>query len=274
MTRKLKTTGFAFTGFVVYSALRMMTPYLFRNYVTANLASCILFMIIGGTYSTVVLGSRAPFAETSKKVLLKSFAVVLIYCFVSMCTSTLILNCLNDVNYFEQSAAYADLSKADMTLSMIISLTAAPICEELVFRGCMYRFLSTLNKKAAMIISSFIFAAWHGTIVHMYAAFFGGLLFCIIYNKTGKLRYTMLAHMIFNAVTAFISCFRYPVFMTSPWWVLSLNCLLLFTFMFLCDEPDAESGVKSRELTDEEKRNREKTRQIVDEVLDEYKNKH
>ena len=274
MTQKLKTTGFAFTGFIVYSALRTIMPYMFRNYVTANLASCILFIIIGGAYSTVVIGPRVPFAETRKTVLLKSFAAVLIYCFVSMCTSTLILNCLNDVNYFEQSAAYADLNKADMALSMIVSLTVAPICEEIVFRGCMYRFLSKLNKKAAMIISSFIFAAWHGTIVHMYAAFFGGLLFCVIYNKTGKLRYTMLAHMIFNAVTAVISCFRYPVFMASPWWVLSLNCLLLFTFLFLCDEPDAEVGAIVKELTDEEKRNREKTRQIVDEVLDEYKNKH
>lgn len=273
MTQKLKTIGFAFTGLIMYSALATIMSYIFKNHVIAGLTACILFIILGGAYNVVILGRHEPIRETDTKFLLRALCVVLVYCFTSMTTSTFILKRIDDIGYFEQSAAYAELSLLDSILSMIISIVAAPIAEELAFRGCMYRFLSKLNKPAAMIISSFIFATWHGTIVHMYAAFFGGLLFCIIYDKTSKLRYSVLAHILFNGVTAVISCFRYPVFMTKLWWVLVLNCVFFLLLAWL-QSMSGTRGVKYRELTEEEKRDREKTSRIVDEVMNEYKHKH
>lgn len=271
MTKKLKTVGLAFTGLIIYMALSSVTPYIFSEHVYAWLVAVLLFSLLGGAYYKVILGRIKPDIIVSRNFLLTALGIVIFFSYVSMCTSTLILQSVNDTAYLEQMNNSAEMADSIVIASLLISIFIAPIAEELIFRGCMFRFLSEFNKSAAMIISSLLFAAYHGTIVHMYAGFFGGLVFCCIYDKTHKLRYSIAAHSMYNLVTTIISCFSYPEFMTEVWWVVTINSLLFLFLAVLFMSFSPEVSVNKSELTEKQKRERERTKKIVEDVLNEHK---
>ena len=268
MTKKLKSVGMAFAGMIIYTALGLIASYIFSDSTHAWLASALCFILLGGSYYGVILGRMKPEKAVDKKFLLTALGVVLFFTFVSMCTSTLILRNVYDTAYFEQYSA--ETGNNITVLSLIVSVFLAPVAEELAFRGCMFRFLSDLNKSAAIVISSLIFAAYHGTIVHMYAGFIGGIIFSCIYSKTHKLRYSMAAHCIYNLVTIILGCFLYPDFVTELWWVITVNSLL-FIFLFILFTCESTVIADKPELTEAQKREREQTRKIVEDVFNEHK---
>jgi membrane protease YdiL (CAAX protease family) len=89
-----------------------------------------------------------------------------------------------------------------MTLAAVL---AAPICEEVVFRGYFY----PVTKKFAGpwvggVCTALVFAAAHGNLAALIPLFvFGGLL-VIIYEKTGSIWGCIAAHLCFNGTTVLI----------------------------------------------------------------------
>lgn len=74
----------------------------------------------------------------------------------------------------------------------------APILEELVFRGILCKRLLMLGEGYAIIIPAAVFALCHGNFFQLFYAFTLGCFFSFIYVKTGRLRYSMLYHVIIN----------------------------------------------------------------------------
>ena len=89
-----------------------------------------------------------------------------------------------------------------LALLGLAAVVAAPLCEEIVFRGYFY---PVLKKYAgawpAAISASFVFAAAHGNLTVLLPLFvFGGLL-VFVYEKTGSLWAPIAVHCCFNSTT-------------------------------------------------------------------------
>ena len=87
-------------------------------------------------------------------------------------------------------------------LMAFAAVVAAPLCEEIVFRGYLYPVLKKFSGiGVAAVCSSLFFAAAHGNLTALLPLLiFGGLL-VFLYEKTGSLWAPIAAHFCFNAAT-------------------------------------------------------------------------
>jgi membrane protease YdiL (CAAX protease family) len=85
------------------------------------------------------------------------------------------------------------------------AVIAAPLCEEIVFRGYLYPVLKKFTGiRLAAICSALVFAAAHGNLTALLPLFlFGGLL-VFVYEKTGSLWAPIAVHFCFNGATVAI----------------------------------------------------------------------
>ncbi len=85
--------------------------------------------------------------------------------------------------------------------SVIQAVIAAPLLEELIFRGVILKgFLRNYSPLKAILLSSFLFGVIHIIPGQVVASFFTGLLFGFIYWKTRSLLTSVLLHAINNGV--------------------------------------------------------------------------
>ena len=87
-------------------------------------------------------------------------------------------------------------------LMAFAAVVAAPLCEEIVFRGYLYPVLKKFSGIGpAALCSSLVFAAAHGNLTALLPLLiFGGLL-VLLYEKTGSLWAPIAAHFCFNSAT-------------------------------------------------------------------------
>ncbi len=77
-----------------------------------------------------------------------------------------------------------------------------PVCEELVFRGLMFRRLRPGNSFfAAALYSSLVFGFFHMNMVQMMYGFFLGFTFCYLYEKYGSVKAPVAAHISSNVLS-------------------------------------------------------------------------
>ncbi len=90
-------------------------------------------------------------------------------------------------------------------LMVVAAVIAAPLCEEIVFRGYFYPVLKKFGGAwPAAVCSSLVFAAAHGSLAALLPLFlFGGLL-VFIYEKSGSIWAPIAVHFCFNSVTVII----------------------------------------------------------------------
>ena len=74
----------------------------------------------------------------------------------------------------------------------------APIVEEIIFRKLLIDRTRQFGEKLAIFFSAFCFGAFHMKIYQMLYAFAMGLLLAYIYTRSGRIKYTIGIHMIFN----------------------------------------------------------------------------
>jgi len=87
-----------------------------------------------------------------------------------------------------------------LLVDVLFSVVVAPIAEELLFRMGVYQLLGRrLKKGSAIILCTLIFALLHGYALQGFCmCLVGGLLFLLIYVRTGNIWYSIVAHMICN----------------------------------------------------------------------------
>lgn len=90
-------------------------------------------------------------------------------------------------------------------LMIFAAVVAAPLCEEIVFRGYLYPVLKKFSGIVpATLCSSLVFAAAHGNLTSLLPLFiFGGVL-VFLYEKTGSIWAPIAAHFCFNTFTVTI----------------------------------------------------------------------
>lgn len=126
---------------------------------------------------------------------------------VSMCL------CLNNLitmaNLSSLSESYEAVTEAFYSppfwMQVLYLGILSPVCEELTFRGLMFRRMRTYTPfMSAALYSSLVFAVVHGNLVQILYAFIMGMMFAHVYEKYGSLKAPCIAHIAANlfAVTA------------------------------------------------------------------------
>jgi membrane protease YdiL (CAAX protease family) len=87
-----------------------------------------------------------------------------------------------------------------IALLALSAIVLAPYVEEILFRGCIYRFLKSKTLiPFAQLISGVLFAAIHGNLASFGPLIVVGILLAHVYEKEGSLRMAICFHACFNA---------------------------------------------------------------------------
>ena len=89
--------------------------------------------------------------------------------------------------------------------ALVMTGVIGPISEEIIFRAIIFRGLRGRYKQGtALIISALIFAIFHGSPAQIMNSFLGGILYGLVYMKTGSLVTPIFMHCINNIVFTFL----------------------------------------------------------------------
>ncbi len=93
-------------------------------------------------------------------------------------------------------------------MEIVSAVIAAPILEELFFRGMIYKRLQDMiNVKAAVIVSALFFGAFHGNLVQFVYAFIIGLMLAYVYEKFKTIWAPVIFHIGANLISVLITEF-------------------------------------------------------------------
>lgn len=99
------------------------------------------------------------------------------------------------------SSAVNILYSGGIAAELIVLGIIAPVMEELLFRGLVYRrFKEFTPVIPAMIWASLVFALLHGNLVQGIYAFIAGFLLCYVYERYDSMAAPVLMHMCSNLV--------------------------------------------------------------------------
>ncbi|MDQ8203698.1 type II CAAX endopeptidase family protein [Pelagicoccus sp. SDUM812003] len=96
-------------------------------------------------------------------------------------------------------------SLAERTMIYTMIVLVAPVCEELVFRGAIFRFLHhRFPLTAATAISAALFALIHFNLYSFAPLFVIGVTLALAYRESGSLLSAVVLHAVFNTINLFI----------------------------------------------------------------------
>ena len=94
-----------------------------------------------------------------------------------------------------------------LALVVLVAVVVAPLTEEVVFRGVLFRAMADrINLGVGLVLSSVIFSAIHIEVVvsqpvALLGLFSVGLLLALAYHLTGNLMVPILGHAVFNGIS-------------------------------------------------------------------------
>ena len=126
----------------------------------------------------------------------------------------------------------SSLERGSLPLVIASAVVVGPVCEELIFRGVLVRgFLENYRPRAAILLSSLLFAFLHLNPYQGMTSFFVGCLFAWFVARTGSLLPAIAGHVLSNGLAAVASRSHagIPGFTTEgfqPWWLTALGVLV------------------------------------------------
>ena len=98
--------------------------------------------------------------------------------------------------YLDASAA---ITSSSLPIELLTVVLLAPLVEEILFRGMVYRYLSmALPAGAAILFQGMLFGGMHGTMIWIAYASILGCIIGYVRSRTGSLHATILMHIGFN----------------------------------------------------------------------------
>lgn len=139
-------------------------------------------------------------AIANKKAPLWKYSMVILIS-LAMCFG--LNNLIVLANFSSMSGAYEETMKILYSPSLPVQLLCLgiliPICEELVFRGLMFKRLrGQTSFLQSAIYSSVVFGLLHMNMVQMLYGIFLGMMLAYLYEKFGSVKAPILAHIVMN----------------------------------------------------------------------------
>lgn len=129
--------------------------------------------------------------------------------FVTLIISS-IFNLLFGIEYKPLELDFGDSGFAYFTLALAVSIYA-PIFEELLFRGAVYRNNEILGQKFAMIVTGIAFGLWHMNFTQLIYASVIGCFACFLYAKTRSIIPSIILHFIINSISVVMTLCYLPM---------------------------------------------------------------
>lgn len=196
---------------------RIAESSLYQLIITSVLAGGILFFIYRADQrkrKDGFLGWGADFVWSPPVIWFS--VIVLAIAGSQMLNDLIILFRLNEI-----FPGYSELSEQTMVgqpvwLLILVVGILAPIAEELVFRGLVFRRMKDWMKPGlAVVFSSLLFGLYHGNMVQFLYATLMGMILAVIYHRTGTLWTSILAHITANLWSLF----------GNEWWTATMQRL-------------------------------------------------
>lgn len=163
------------------------------------LVSIISLYLFSYPVGFVMLNNLPSFEYQKKKLHLEQFLRYLIICFSIMQIGNIIGTVLS---LFLSSGSAVNplvlLEDNNILANILLSVVAAPIVEELIFRKQIIDHTKRFGEKSAIIFSAIAFGLFHMNLFQFFYAFGVGLIFGYIYTRTNDIKYTIFLHMIIN----------------------------------------------------------------------------
>lgn len=83
---------------------------------------------------------------------------------------------------------------------VLFTVILAPAIEEVMFRKLLIDRLIPYGQGFAVMVSGISFGLFHGNFYQFFYACGLGMIFAYLYSCTGRIRYSLILHMVFNAV--------------------------------------------------------------------------
>lgn len=101
--------------------------------------------------------------------------------------------------------AFKSSPSVGQRILFIVSVCAiAPVCEEMIFRGVLYRGMRDMAGKAPAVVgSALLFTAIHLTPTHVMGIFTVGCVLALLYERTGTIVAPMVLHAAHNTLALF-----------------------------------------------------------------------
>lgn len=144
-----------------------------------------------------------PFVERKGQPLKKYVYIVILSLIVSVASENL-FDIIGIIDVSETYNKFLDaMEKTPFIWEFVAAVVAAPLVEELVFRGLLHKRLRRcLDMKKSALISAFAFGITHGNFVQFVYAFIVGLLLAYIYELYNSLWAAILFHACNNMISA------------------------------------------------------------------------
>ncbi len=121
----------------------------------------------------------------------------------------------------------------DSILIEITTCVVAPIVEEILCRGIFLRSTQKYGTMFAIVSSALVFAAWHGGI-RIFHSFIGGLLYGILFVKTGSIIWPILLHILYNSMNSLSDAIKNSVVFPFGDNGIYFICIVLGCICFFC----------------------------------------
>jgi len=162
-----------------------------------------IVLVIARGMSRSELGLRRPASWP------RALGFTLVILVALLIAETLLESLLHGAKEQGLEPAHWDPSRAlPCALNAAVVVIAAPIVEELTFRGVGFRLLAPLGTIVAVLGTALAFAADHGLVEGFPALFLFGLAVVIVRLRTGSLYPGMMLHATFNAFALAVAVAR------------------------------------------------------------------
>lgn len=220
VTRKhfSKLGGMFVLGTVIIYAVQLIPAALVQIFrpewlrdANVSLSLSMLPMYLIGMPALIALVKRVPAVTVEKKEMKWwQFLLALIMCFGVMYASNFIGTFISTViGLLKGSAvqnALLDITTSISPLFVVLYMViCAPIMEEYVFRKLIVERTVKYGQGVAVLLSGFMFGLFHGNLNQFAYAFTLGCFLAYLYVKTGKLKITIMIHMIVNFMGSVVS---------------------------------------------------------------------
>ena len=134
------------------------------------------------------------------------FWILLPICFFFMYSGNIIGNLLSAILSGGTAVnPIEDVLMDNHPLKFLMTVILAPVFEEYIFRRQIIDKLRGYGEKTAVLISALLFGLFHLNLYQFVYAFGLGILFGYMYVRSGRLRYSVIVHMLINFIGGVIA---------------------------------------------------------------------
>lgn len=197
---------------------RLINSTLYVTLIGDLTAAIILYLF----YRKDQMHRKEGFSGTGKAFLWAPPVIWFSVIILAIATGQFLNDLINGLHLNDLFTGYSEVSEQAFSgqpvgLMILVVGIIGPICEELMFRGIVFhRLKDWVKPQAAIAISALLFGIYHGNVVQFFYATCMGVMLAIIYDKTGTLWISIVAHIAANLWSLFGSSFWSSLWQQIP----------------------------------------------------------